>query len=83
MFSNNKLKKYLNHYYKLLQNSILAYYIRCKAIFANFNHNQETHELWTIHSRIKQKFEENDITIPPKDFEKYEGNSFLDFIKFH
>jgi len=78
MFSNQILKKRLNHYYLLLQNSTLAYYLRCKTIPATFNHNQDENELWDIHSRLKQKFEENKIPIPPANFENCEGNSFLD-----
>jgi len=78
MFSNNKLKKHLNHYYQLLQNSTLAYYLRCKTIPANFNHNLDTSELWDIHAKLKQKFEESNIFIPSKKFEKCKGNSFLD-----
>ena len=76
IWTNPVLKKYLNHYYNLLQNSTLAYYLRCKTIPANFDFSKETKELWDIHSKLKQKFEENDITIPPKDFENCEGNSF-------
>ncbi|QEE14620.1 radical SAM protein [Promethearchaeum syntrophicum] len=78
MFSNQILKNRLNHYYQLLHNSTLAYYLRCKAIPAAFNHSQDVNELWDIHSRLKQKFEENKMLIPPTIFEKCEGNSFLD-----
>ncbi|MHA1719844.1 MAG: hypothetical protein ACTSWX_00235, partial [Promethearchaeota archaeon] len=78
IWANHTMKKYLNHYYHLLQNSTLAYYLRCKSIQANFNYNQDTKELWDMHSKLKQKFEQNKIIIPPKIYEKSEGNSFLD-----
>ncbi len=78
IWTNPVLKKNLNHYYNLLQNSTFAYYLICKTIPANFDFSKDTKELWDIHSKLKQKFEENDINIPPKTFENCKGNSFLD-----
>lgn len=52
---NSRIKHYLSHYFSLLDNREVAYFLRCKSIETPFNSNLPVQELLKIHQRYRSQ----------------------------
>ncbi|MCF2139266.1 MAG: radical SAM protein [Candidatus Lokiarchaeota archaeon] len=58
--STTKLESYLSHYFSLIEQRTVSYYLRCKSLPVEFDPTEDLTKLFEIHEKMKGKIKELD-----------------------